>query len=185
MAESRIHQILTDRMELIAATLEYVGAELESLGRLASTLGAVVAADWPPGEYDRDAQLFFRDRLQAEGDAAIGWYSWYAIRRGDGQSPSTLIGAAGYFGPPREESNVEIGFSILPAWRCHGYATEIAQALVENAFADRRVQRIVAHTTPDNQASCRVLEKAGFDRTDGGEPDTVRYEILREKAGRG
>ncbi len=185
MAESKGRRISTDRMELIAATLEHVSAELESLERLASTLGAVVAADWPPGEYDRDAQLFFQDRLQEEGDAAIGWYGWYAIRRGNRQSPSTLIGAAGYFGPPRNRSDVEIGFSILPAWRCHGYATEIAQALVENAFADRRVHWVVAHTTPENQASCRVLEKAGFDRTDGGEPDTVRYEISRDTAGRG
>ncbi len=182
MAESNVRRILTDRLELIAATAEHVRAELESSERLASMLGVAVAAGWPPEEYDRNAQLFFRDRLQAEGEAAVGWYGWYAIRHGNAQASSTAIGTGGYFGPPGDSDEVEIGFSILPTWRCRGYATELARALVENAFTDPRVRIVVAHTALGNLASCRVLEKAGFDPAGPGEePGSVRYEITRGK----
>jgi RimJ/RimL family protein N-acetyltransferase len=36
--------------------------------------------------------------------------------------------------------------------------------LVEKAFVDERVIRVVAHTDPDNPGSGRVLEKNGFRR---------------------
>lgn len=155
-------RLSTNRLELVAATLDHVCAELESADRLASLLGARVEPGWPPGEYDRDAQLFFRDRLKEGGASATGWYCWYVLRHGTPAQAPVLVGACGYFGPPREEGIVEIGFSVLPAWQNRGYATDSARLLVRNAFADRRVREIIAHTTPMNVASCKVLEKCGF-----------------------
>ncbi|GAK57620.1 acetyltransferase, GNAT family protein [Candidatus Vecturithrix granuli] len=152
----------TQRLELIAATLEHLCAELDAPERLASPLNAQVAPGWPPGEYDRDAQEFFRDRLKEGGSAAIGWYSWYAVRRATPGQPPALVGAGGYFGPPGESGEIEIGFSVIPAWQALGYATEIARALVERAFADVHVNNVIAHTAPENLASRKVLEKCGF-----------------------
>lgn len=162
MNEPKSVKLSTNRLELIAATLDHLCAEIEAPDRLASLLNVRVEAGWPPGEYDRDAQEFFRDRLQEGGTSAIGWYGWYAVQRGNSNRPSVLVGAGGYFGPPNEEGEVEIGFSIVSAWQGLGYATEIAQRLVENAFADRRVKKTIAHATPINLASSRVLEKSGF-----------------------
>lgn len=156
-------RLSTNRIELVAATVDLVCAELESADRLASLLGAHVERGWPPGEYDRDAQVFFRDRLKEGGASVIGWYCWYALRHGNSDKPPALVGACGYFGPPSEEGIVEIGFSILPRWQNLGYATDSAGLLVKNAFADSRVQKVIAHTTPANLASCRVLGKCGFD----------------------
>lgn len=180
MNEPKTTRLSAKRLDLIAATLDLVCAELETTECLASLLQARVEPGWPPGEYDRGAQLFFRDRLQEGGAGVIGWYSWYALRRGTEQQPPVLVGAGGYFGPPSEEGVVEIGFSILPAWQNLGYATELAEGLVRNAFADPRVQRVIAHAVPLNLASRRVLEKCGFrfvwlDE----EPGNILYAIAR------
>ncbi len=162
MNQSISMRLSTNRLELIAATLDHVCAELESAERLASLLKAYVEPGWPPGEYDRDAQEFFRDRLKEGGAAVIGWYGWYALRHGNADQAPVLVGAGGYFGPPSEEGVVEIGFSIMPAWQNNGYATELAEMLIKNAFTDGRVLKVIAHTTPTNLASRKVLEKCGF-----------------------
>lgn len=173
-------RLSTNNLELVAATLDHVCAELEAAERLASLLKAHVEPGWPPGEYDRDAQLFFRDRLIEGGMAVIGWYCWYALRHGSPYQPPELVGAGGYFGPPSEEGLVEIGFSIMPGCQNLGYATEFAEFLIKNAFTDSRVQKVIAHTTPMNLASCKVLKKCGFNyvcRDEGS--GNILYAIMR------
>lgn len=145
-------------------------------------LNAQVEPGWPPGEYDRDAQEFFRERLLEGGAAVIGWYSWYAIKRRDENQPGVLVGAGGYFGPPDENGTVEIGFSIMPAWQGLGYATELAEVLITHAFSDERVQKIIARTSLENIASRRVLEKCRFRLVCRGvELGNYCYEITRQQ----
>ncbi|MGV8079520.1 MAG: GNAT family N-acetyltransferase [Syntrophales bacterium] len=166
-------------LEMIAATPDHLAAEGESPECLASLLNARVEPGWPPGEYDRDAREFFRERLEEGGAGVAGWYVWYALRRGETGGPAVLVGAGGYFGPPDDDGTVEIGFSVMPGWRGRGYATGMAGVLVGRAFADARVRMVVAHAAPGNPASCRVLEKCGFsfvsrDETSGNN----RFEVL-------
>jgi [ribosomal protein S5]-alanine N-acetyltransferase len=160
----------TDRLYLVAAGLDHVCAEIESPQHLSCLLNAQVGPDWPPGQYDRDAQEFFSDRLREGGPSVVGWYGWYALLRDPAGGQPVLVGAGGYLGLPDETGQVEIGFSMVTGWRGHGYATEMVKALVARAWADSRVRKIVAHTTMDNSASCRVLEKAGFSRAGAAEP---------------
>lgn len=47
----------------------------------------------------------------------------------------------------------------------HGYATEAARALIEYAFDELHLKRIVAMTEYDNAASQRVMQKAGMTLT--------------------
>jgi len=162
MREIKSISLETDHLELIPATLEMINAEIEAPENLASLLNAQVEPGWPPGEYDRAAQDFFRDRLIEGGSAIIGWYGWYALKRRSLQQMAILVGAGGYFGPPDEDNGVEIGFSIMPAWQGFGYATELAEALVKHAFSYNRVQKVIAHTSPENVASRRVLKKCKF-----------------------
>lgn len=57
---------------------------------------------------------------------------------------------------------VEVAWAIVPdRWR-EGLATELARVAVEVAFDDLDLEEIVAFTLPDNVASRRVMEKAGF-----------------------
>ena len=162
MTESTSKRIYTNRLELVAATLSHVRVELETPEQLGKLLNTQTESEWPPGEYDREAQLFFKDKLEEGGTDVIGWYGWYALLRCNMKVPSTLIGAGGYFGPPDIKGEVEIGFSILSRWQRIGLATEMAIALVQNAYFDRRVKKVIAHTHPSNLASRKVLEKSGF-----------------------
>jgi RimJ/RimL family protein N-acetyltransferase len=181
MRKSNHPRISTKRLDLEAATEEHISAELESPERLGILLKAKVEPGWPPGEYDRGAQKFFREQLRKGGETVVGWNVWYASRREPVEQP-ILIGAGGYVCPPNKIGEVEIGFSIVKTWRGQGYATEFAKALVEWAFEDCRVRKIIANTTIQNQASCKVLKKTGFQCPDNGEKTgNIRFEITREQ----
>ena len=166
----------TERLDLIATTADHLRAELESRRRLAEMLDAVVPASWPPGEYDRDAQQFFLDRLLRTGPDGVGWFGWYAVRRATGGDPAILVAGGGYFGPPGEDGTVEIGYSVVPEWAGQGYATELSRALLARAAATG-VRRVIAHTREDNAASIRVLAHCGFAAAGAGaEPGSLRFE---------
>lgn len=170
----------TDRLLLIAATFDHLCAEIEAPAKLASMLGIDVPSTWPPGEYDRAAQEFFRDRMEELGPEGAGWYSWYVLLRTEDSPGAMLIGAAGYTGPPDRSGEIEIGYSILPAWCGKGFATEAVRALVEHAFCDTNVLSIAARTTARNVASRTVLLNAGFHPAGSpGEAGTLRFEIRR------
>ena len=58
--------------------------------------------------------------------------------------------------------DVDIGFAFLPDFRGKGYAREAAAAVMEHARDAFGLQRLVAITSPDNEASIRLLEKLGL-----------------------
>lgn len=148
-------RIATQRLDLVAATLEHVQAEIESPERLGVMLGARIGPGWPPGECDRRAQELLRDRLVDGGDG--------------------VVGDAGFFGPPNGAGSVEIGCSVVESFQKQGFATEIVQALVAVAFSDPRVRQVAARTTSGNPASITVLERAGF--VGAGDDGTLRFEL--------
>jgi RimJ/RimL family protein N-acetyltransferase len=53
-------------------------------------------------------------------------------------------------------------YAISPAQQRHGYATEAAQALVEYAFRQLHVKRVVATTDYANVGSIGVMRKLGM-----------------------
>jgi len=168
--------IRTERLDLVPATLAHLDAEMESPARLGRLLGAEIPASWPPGEYDRSAMEFFRDRLSESADA-VGWYGWYAVLRPLDGGGRMLIGAGGYFGPPGADGVVEVGYSIAPEFERRAFATEMVEALVSRALRVAGVVRVIAHTKAANTGSIRVLERCGFTPAGAGhEPGTVRYE---------
>jgi RimJ/RimL family protein N-acetyltransferase len=61
-----------------------------------------------------------------------------------------------------ELNEVEAGWAIVPERWGEGLGTELALASVEVGFGPVSLTEIVAFTLPDNVASRRVMEKAGF-----------------------
>lgn len=57
---------------------------------------------------------------------------------------------------------VEVGWAIVRARWGEGFATELAMASVEVVFTQLELQEVIAFTLPDNIASRRVMDKAGF-----------------------
>jgi RimJ/RimL family protein N-acetyltransferase len=168
----------TARMRLIAAQLAHLRTELADSSQLAALLGVEVPASWPPGEYDRDAIVYFLSQYEIRGPEAIGWYGWYAVRREEGDSAAQLVGAGGYFGPPTADGTVEIGYSIADEVRGEGYGTELAQALTDRALRQPGVRRVIAHVQADNVASHKVLKRAGFRFAAVGASGKQRYERI-------
>lgn len=58
--------------------------------------------------------------------------------------------------------SVEIGYGIKKEFQGQGYMTEALIAMARWASAQTGVHLVEAETDPDNKASQRVLEKAGF-----------------------
>ena len=56
----------------------------------------------------------------------------------------------------------DIGFAFLPEYWNQGYAHESAAEVMRHARADLRLDRILAITSPDNEASGKLLEKIGL-----------------------
>jgi RimJ/RimL family protein N-acetyltransferase len=160
----------TPRLLLLAASRALLTAELHKPQYFPVLLGAALPADWPPGEYDREAMHFFLDQLTAGGRTAAGWYGWYALRKATDDAPRTLIGAGGFMGPPDEAGTAEIGYSIAADWRQQGLATELVAGLVQQAAATGMVRQLLAHTETDNLASQQVLLRNDFEPA-GHAPD--------------
>ncbi len=80
----------------------------------------------------------------------------------DGESGGILGGAALHH-LDAEREIIEIGYWLFPHARGRGVATRVARLLAEHAFS-LGVQRVAAYVNVDNDASDRVLERAGFTR---------------------
>jgi [ribosomal protein S5]-alanine N-acetyltransferase len=58
--------------------------------------------------------------------------------------------------------NAYLGYFVDEAVNGRGYATEAVRQVVRFAFVDMGLHRVQAAVVPGNEASVRVLEKAGF-----------------------
>jgi RimJ/RimL family protein N-acetyltransferase/uncharacterized damage-inducible protein DinB len=69
----------------------------------------------------------------------------------------------GLVGPwlPEGWPDLEIGWTLRPAWWGRGYATEAANACLQYAFNELQRTHVVSLITPDNAASIRVAERLG------------------------
>jgi ribosomal-protein-alanine N-acetyltransferase len=112
-------------------------------------LGDLVAgAGWPQNDTI--------DGLRMEARLGASPACWLIVLAG------TVIGELGWKGGPGPDGSAEIGYSLAPDYRGHGYATEAVQGFVQWARTSDEVRRVVAETLADNAASRRVLEKSGF-----------------------
>lgn len=100
-----------------------------------------------------------------------------------------------YFAPG-DFDTWELGYVFHDGYWGKGYATEACRALLNTAFAEGKVRRVVAMCNPENAASWRLLERLGmrreghlrkniwFVRDENDQPvwqDTYEYAILREE----
>ena len=97
-------------------------------------------------------------RGYAEAIAARGYGFLAVVERESG----ALIGDAGLHPLAGRGPDVEIGYTLARAAWGRGYATEVGRALVQHAFTELGVPRVVAQVEPDNYPSRHVLEKLGM-----------------------
>lgn len=73
-----------------------------------------------------------------------------------------MIGHVGFHGPPKDAA-AEMGYTIFPAYRGKGYATEAVQGLMAWGRA-HGVERFVLSISPGNAPSLAVARRLGFKR---------------------
>ena len=167
----------TERLTLVAATLELARAELHDSRRLARLLEVAAPPTWPPPLNDANSMRWTIEFLETHADG-VGWGPWYFVARG-----AALVGVGGFTGLPRADGTVEVGYSILESHQRAGLATEAVRALVDWAFGHAAVSRVVGQTLPELASSIRVLEKCGFRFVGPGpEAGAILYERLRAAA---
>jgi len=71
------------------------------------------------------------------------------------------IGICAFKAAPDRAGVVEIAYMTFPAYEGRGFATAMAAALVEVADGGGAAMAI-AHTLPEENASCRALRRNGF-----------------------
>ena len=88
----------------------------------------------------------------------IGHAPWTIARKADG----AVIGWGGLYDDPFDRGwGLEVGYWFARSAWGQGFASELVNASL--AFArERHVPLVSAFARPENGASCRVLEKAGF-----------------------
>ncbi len=169
-----LFELNTARLRLIAATAETVNAEMNDHNRLSRLLRADVPKNWPP-DLTEDVLAFTARKLKAN-PADTGWYSWYMVLAKESPENPVVIGVCSFKGRPKRDGVAEIGYSVLHQHRKKGYTTEAVGRLLQWAFDQGEVRKIIAETYPDLLASVRVMEKNGFLFSGpGSEEGVVRY----------
>jgi len=152
------HTIETERLLLISCNTAILEQALAGNEALEGYLRVNVPAQWT--EFGAPALNYALEKLK-QSEAGKNWWTYFPIYKPD----NTLIGTCGYKGPPDEQGEVEIGYEIAELYRNKGLATELAKALIDNAFRLGAVSSFLAHTLGEPNASTRVLTKCGFQKT--------------------
>ncbi len=115
---------------------------------------------WPPDALTDAAFLRRVRRLSTEWKTDEG-YSFHVFQQGRGR----LVGGIGLTQVRRGVSQTAtLGYWVGQRYERRGYTTEAVNLVVRFAFRTLRLHRVEAACLPENLASRRVLEKAGFVR---------------------
>jgi [ribosomal protein S5]-alanine N-acetyltransferase len=154
---------------LVALTPELALTALQDTAELERKIGARVPETWPGADFAGMLPNIARGAEEASSGAEPTRLIVHA-------ADETLVGETGFHGPPDASGTVEVGYSIVPAYRGRGLATEATRALIRAALASPGIRRITAECLEDNAASLRVLEKLGM-RQVGSAGATLRFEL--------
>jgi RimJ/RimL family protein N-acetyltransferase len=92
------------------------------------------------------------------------------------------VGRAGFHGPPDGDGMVEVGYSIDPRFRRHGYARAALRVMLARAEADPDVRIVRATIAPDNVASRDLVLVHGLTAVGEQEDEEDGLEIIYEVA---
>lgn len=153
------------RLDLVPMTPQFMrsmhGADWTAASRL---LGLGIPGEWRTGTWPWRQWLGTR-AAEAEADATfIPWLPRVQVLRpADGSAAGpAVVGEVCFHGPPDEAGRVEIGYSVVSAYRRRGFAEEAVRALTESADREHGVTRFRAAIAPANTPSLNLIRKLGF-----------------------
>lgn len=117
----------------------------------------------------------FLEKLR-EDSTQLGWGVWLVIIKEN----NTIIGDIGFKGKTNSENTVEVGYGIIPSAQNNGYATEAVNEIINWAFTNDDVDKVVAECLHDNIPSIKVLEKLNMNKI-GTVNDMLKWELKKRR----
>ncbi|NWK78958.1 GNAT family N-acetyltransferase [Aquitalea sp. LB_tupeE] len=155
-----IADILSPRLILRHLTPDMLRASMEArLAEVATALGSAVPLDW----LEEAAVMSLRlDQMENEPEYAP-WSMRAMLLRETGQ----LVGHINFHTCPghaylKGRGDVELGYTVLSAFRRQGFATEALLACADWAVCTAGVKRFVLSISPDNLPSQQLAARLGF-----------------------
>jgi RimJ/RimL family protein N-acetyltransferase len=163
-----IPTLLTQRLRLRAPT----HSDYENILALGSDPEVMRYITYGKTQSPRDARADLERRIQLSQGAHGYWIT-------EDQFTSDFIGWMALRPLPGKD-HFELGYRFLKKHWGKGYATEAGQQLLQYAFQELNLPKVIAIAMPENQASRRVMEKLGlqfmgYDQFHG--VDCVIYQI--------
>lgn len=100
------------------------------------------------------------------------------LRAPDGRLEA--IGYLNFHAGPDERGMVEVGYTLLPEARGHGYAIEAVRAAFDWATRTHGIRLFRASVAPDNERSLNLISKLGFRQTGEQWDDEDGLELVFE-----
>ena len=153
--------LVTDRLYLLPLTQAQLRACLADRTQLAQELGIQLADALFADPVPRAIGMKL-EKMANLAEIDHPWVTYWLILP---QAAEAGAGLAGFKGYPNKQGETEIGYGLLPAFQNKGFMTEAVAALVDWAFSQTVCTAVTAQTEITNQASIRVLQKAGLQQT--------------------
>jgi ribosomal-protein-alanine N-acetyltransferase len=98
-------------------------------------------------------EKFFEQFLRCGTDSLY----WIIKSKQDGE----YIGVVS-LGKHHDGINTEVSYQLLPEWWGEGYAYEAVDTIINYAFQELGLLKVIAETQTANKSSCRLLERVGM-----------------------
>lgn len=105
-----------------------------------------------------DVEVFIAGVRATKFDTPGTWYQYGISRR----ETSALVGDVGVHSLADDGRQVEIGFTVAPAWQGQGYGTEAVEGVLGLLFGTLGKHRVFASVDPRNAPSIELLKRVGM-----------------------
>lgn len=97
-----------------------------------------------------------------------------------------FIGRAGliYLNYDDKQSDIEMAYALLPKYWGKGFATELTKSLIQYAFQELSIQKLLAVVHPENISSQNVLIKCGMSnagKINYWNKEIIKFEITNKR----
>jgi RimJ/RimL family protein N-acetyltransferase len=148
--------MLTGEKVLLRARTVADSAVLDSeLHNDVETMIRASGQPWRPQSVEQ-AEAKHRKAVDADPDPAVVNFAVQEIATGE------LAGEAQVWGIDLHQRFAHLGFTLLPAFRGRGLATDMIRLLCDYGFRIRGLHRLQVETLSDNEPVLRATQKVGF-----------------------
>ena len=136
----------------------HIWDDLEPLILFFNNDGATSLLDLAPEQKTAEGTKSLLDAIIKSYDTDEPIFALAVVEKMTGQ----CIGSCGMAPDVECSSDTQIYYAIFPEYQGKGYALEAISKIIEYAFSDLKLEKVVARMAVENHASIKVAEKAGM-----------------------